>query len=81
MVEDIQKVRNAIKFAKYPPVGKRSLGEFFFYNLQAGKPVMGFTDVFFCLLLANHLGTLFLQMLAVRGRTRPNGLSRRYGLK
>lgn len=26
MVEDIQKVRNAIKFAKYPPVGKRSLG-------------------------------------------------------
>lgn len=26
MVEDIQKVRNAVKFAKYPPVGKRSLG-------------------------------------------------------
>jgi 4-hydroxy-2-oxoheptanedioate aldolase len=26
MVEDIQKVRNAIKFAKYPPVGKRSQG-------------------------------------------------------
>ncbi len=26
MVEDIQKVLNAIKFAKYPPTGKRSLG-------------------------------------------------------
>lgn len=26
MVEDIQKVKNAIKFAKYPPVGKRSQG-------------------------------------------------------
>jgi 2-keto-3-deoxy-L-rhamnonate aldolase RhmA len=26
MVEDLQKVRNAIKFAKYPPIGKRSLG-------------------------------------------------------
>src|SRR3954451_14944698 len=26
MVEDIQKVHNAIKFAKYPPTGKRSLG-------------------------------------------------------
>jgi 2-keto-3-deoxy-L-rhamnonate aldolase RhmA len=26
MVEDVQKVHNAIKFAKYPPVGKRSLG-------------------------------------------------------
>lgn len=26
MVEDIQKVRNAVKYAKYPPVGKRSQG-------------------------------------------------------
>ena len=26
MVEDIQKVQNAIKFSHYPPVGKRSLG-------------------------------------------------------
>jgi dTDP-4-dehydrorhamnose reductase len=44
--------------------GKRSLAEFFFYNLQAGKPVMGFTDVFFCPLLANELAHLFLRMLA-----------------
>jgi len=42
---------------------KRSLGEFFVYNLQAGKTVMGFTDVFFCPLLANDLAQLFLEML------------------
>lgn len=46
--------------------GKRSLAEFFFYNLQAGKPVMGFTDVFFCPLLANQLAEIFLQMLSLR---------------
>ena len=44
--------------------GKRSLAEFFFYNLQAGKPVMGFTDVFFCPLLTNDLAYIFLRMLA-----------------
>ncbi len=43
--------------------GKRSLGEFFFYNLAAGKPVQGFTDVYFCPLLANHLAQLFLNLL------------------
>jgi len=43
--------------------GQRSLAEFFFYNLQAGRRVMGFTDVFFCPLLANDLGHIFLKML------------------
>lgn len=46
--------------------GRRSLGEFFFYNLQAGQSVMGFTDVFFCPLLANHLGQILMQMLEKR---------------
>jgi len=44
--------------------GRRSLGEFFFYNLQAGRQVMGFTDVFFCPMLANDLAYIFLSMLA-----------------
>jgi dTDP-4-dehydrorhamnose reductase len=44
--------------------GRRSLGEFFYYNLSAGRRVMGFTDVFFCPLLANHLAQLFLEMLS-----------------
>ena len=43
--------------------GKRSLGEFFFYNLQAGKRVMGFTNVFFCPLLANDMAYIFEKML------------------
>ena len=43
--------------------GQRSLGEFFFYNLSAGKQVRGFTDVFFCPLLANDLASLLLEML------------------
>jgi dTDP-4-dehydrorhamnose reductase len=42
---------------------KRSLSEFFFYNLRAGKQVMGFTDVFFCPLLANDLAHILVNML------------------
>lgn len=43
--------------------GKRSLAEFFFNKLSAGEPCMGFTDVFFCPMLANDLGWIFLKML------------------
>lgn len=42
---------------------RRSLSEFFFYNLQAGKQVMGFTDVYFCPLLANDLAQVLVNML------------------
>lgn len=47
----------------FSPSGKRSLSEFFLYNLLAGRTVMGFTDVIFCPLLANHLAQVFLEML------------------
>jgi len=43
--------------------GNRSLAEFFFNNLSLHKQVMGFTDVFFCPLLANDLADLFVRML------------------
>jgi dTDP-4-dehydrorhamnose reductase len=43
--------------------GQRSLAEFFFNNLRAGREVMGFTDVYFCPLLANDLALLLLRML------------------
>jgi dTDP-4-dehydrorhamnose reductase len=43
--------------------GDRSLAEFFFSNLNQGKPVMGFTDVCFCPLLANYLADIFICML------------------
>lgn len=43
--------------------GNRSLAEFFFTNLSLGKQVMGFTDVFFCPLLANDLADIFIKMM------------------
>jgi dTDP-4-dehydrorhamnose reductase len=46
--------------------GQRSLGEFFYNHLQAGQSVMGFTDVFFCPLLANDLGHILMRMLELR---------------
>ena len=46
--------------------GNRSLSEFFFNNLSQGRQVMGFTDVFFCPLLANHLAGIFIRMLESR---------------
>jgi dTDP-4-dehydrorhamnose reductase len=46
--------------------GKRSLAEWFFYNLQAGKNVRGFTDVYFCPLLVNDLAKILLKILRLR---------------
>lgn len=46
--------------------GRRSLGEFFVRNLLAGKQVNGFTDVYFCPLLANDLAHLLVKMLQKR---------------
>jgi dTDP-4-dehydrorhamnose reductase len=45
--------------------GQRSLAEFFFNNLSGGKTVLGFTDVFFCPVLVNDLGQVFLKMLGL----------------
>jgi dTDP-4-dehydrorhamnose reductase len=47
-------------------MGRRSLAEFFFNNLSAGKRVMGFTDVYFCPLLVNDLAEVFIHMLDKR---------------
>lgn len=44
--------------------GKRSLAEFFVNNLTSGRQVNGFTDVYFCPLLANDLADLLIGMLA-----------------
>lgn len=43
--------------------GKRSLAEWFFQNLKAGKEMMGFTDVYFCPLLVNDLAYILMEML------------------
>lgn len=42
--------------------GQRSLGEFFYYNLAAGRGVRGFTDAIFTPLLVNDLADILLQM-------------------
>jgi dTDP-4-dehydrorhamnose reductase len=44
-------------------MGRRSLAEFFFNNLSAGKRVQGFTDVYFCPLLVNDLAGVLVRML------------------
>jgi dTDP-4-dehydrorhamnose reductase len=44
--------------------GRRSLAEWFFNNLSQGKPMMGFTDVFFCPMLVNDLAQVLMRMTA-----------------
>jgi dTDP-4-dehydrorhamnose reductase len=52
-----------VNFYGWSLSGKRSLAEFFFNNLRAGKETLGFTDVFFCPLLANDLAQILLTMI------------------
>lgn len=52
-----------VNFYGWSLSGTRSLSEFFFNNLQAGRKIMGFTDVYFCPLLVNTLAHIFLNML------------------
>ncbi len=52
-----------VNFYGWSLSGKRSLAEFFFNNLRAGKETLGFRDVFFCPLLANDLARILLTML------------------
>lgn len=42
--------------------GDRSLAEFFYHNLAAGKPLKGFTDVHFCPILVNDLADVFAEI-------------------
>ncbi|HMN62184.1 MAG TPA: SDR family oxidoreductase [Anaerolinea sp.] len=52
-----------VNFYGWSLSGGRSLSEFFYNNLSAGRRVNGFTDVFFCPLVANRLGEILLEML------------------
>ncbi|NPA30683.1 MAG: SDR family oxidoreductase [Chloroflexi bacterium] len=58
-----QAVVARVNFFGWSLSGTRSLAEWFFNNLRFGQTVRGFTDVFFCPLLANHLARLLLEML------------------
>ncbi len=52
-----------VNFYGWSLSGTRSLAEFFFNNLQAGKQVNGFTDVWFCPLQVNLLGDTLIKMV------------------
>ena len=52
-----------VNFYGWSLTGARSLAEFFYRNLSAGKGVNGFTDVLFCPLLVNDLVSLLLKMV------------------
>ncbi len=46
--------------------GRRSLAEFFFYNLTNDKNISGFTDVVFCPMLVNDTARVLVKMLKKR---------------
>lgn len=52
-----------VTFYGWSLLGRRSLAEFFYYNLAAGRRVNGFKDIFTCSLLVNHLVDLLAEML------------------
>jgi len=53
-----------VNFYGWSLTGKRSLAEWFFYNLRAGQSVPGFTDLIYCPMLTNDLVDLLYRMLA-----------------
>jgi dTDP-4-dehydrorhamnose reductase len=52
-----------VNFYGYSLLGKRSLAEFFLYNLAAGTRVFGFRDVKFCPLLVQDLAPILFEMI------------------
>ncbi len=63
LTENPQAIVARVNLFGWSVTGTRSLAEWFFKNLLAGKSIMGFTDVFFCPLLANDLAKLLLKLL------------------
>jgi len=55
-----------VVFYGWSLTGARSLAEFFYNNLTAGKSVNGFTDMFFSPLYVKHLAEALLEMLQKR---------------
>ncbi|HVN56307.1 MAG TPA: SDR family oxidoreductase [Anaerolineaceae bacterium] len=55
-----------VNFYGWSLSGKRSLAEQFYYHLAAGRPMQGFTDVYFCPLLVNQLAELLIDLAESR---------------
>lgn len=52
-----------VNFYGWSMSGRRSLVEFFYNNLSAGKPMNGFSDVYFCTLYVHYLAELLDEMI------------------
>jgi len=52
-----------VNFFGFSPSGQRSLAEHFVFTLAARKPVLGFTDVYFCPLYVHHLAETLMEMV------------------
>ena len=52
-----------VNFFGWSLSGERSLSEFFFNHLRAGKPCNGFTDVWFCTMFVGDLAGTLVRML------------------
>ncbi|MCA1899263.1 MAG: SDR family oxidoreductase [Chloroflexi bacterium] len=52
-----------VNFYGWSLSGRRSLAEFFYYNLTHGKSMSGFTDVLFCPMLVNDTARILVRML------------------
>lgn len=64
LLHDPSAIVARVNFYGWSLSGARSLAEFFFNNLSAGRQVGGFTDVHFSPMLVNHTVRLMLKMLA-----------------
>lgn len=52
-----------VNFYGWSLSGRRSLAEFFYYNLLERRPIQGFTDVFFCPLETTSLADILLRLV------------------
>ncbi len=55
-----------VNFYGWSWTGTRSLAEWFYHNLMAGRPIRGFANVLFCPLLVGDLVEILLKMVDLR---------------
>jgi len=60
---NLEAVIARVNFFGWSLNGKRSLSEFFFNNLSAGRQCNGFTDIWFCPMFVGDLAVTLLRML------------------
>ncbi len=61
--EDPQAIIARVNMYGWSLSGRRSLAEWFFNNLSQGKPMLGFTDIYFCPMLVNDLAQVLIHMV------------------